>query len=672
MNGECDRYLELWNLVFIQYNREEDRSLTPLKHKFVDTGAGLERITQVLQNKHSNYETDLFMPIINRLAEASRIPYDPETGISHRVIADHLRCLCFALADGGFPSNEGRGYVLRRILRRAARHGRLLGFAEPFLHTLVSTVLELMGHHFTELQGKDDYIRMIIKVEEERFNKTLDTGLEIFGNICGKLEGKQISGADAFLLYDTYGFPLDLTTLLAEERGLTIDQAGFDQEMESQRQRARSASKFGMQSSMDNWLEFQPLTPTVFAGYTESRVETAIQRYAVEDSGKVVIQLAKTPFYAESGGQVADTGYIGNQDFEIAIAEVRKQDDYILHYGRLSKGIITDQPVIAEIDASRRASTARNHTATHLLHKALREILGKHVQQKGSFVHPEHLRFDFTHLSAVKPEELRKVERIVNNTIMRDLTVSTTLQDIDSAKQEGAMALFGEKYGSEVRVVRVADFSLELCGGTHVSSTGEIGLFKIVNESSIAAGIRRIEAVTGNKALEWVENMQDELSKLANKLHSPLNALESKLDAILENQKTLENTINAIQQKESEAQVAELLSASQTAGEFSLIVQQTAFTSPEILKAVSENLKAKLKGTIATLFNLHEDKLNIVCAVSSDLTIRFHAGKIVSALAAQLDGKGGGKPDLAMAGGKAIAKLPEVMQLVPELIRQLK
>jgi len=672
VNGDCARYIELWNLVFIQYNREEDRSLTPLKHKFVDTGAGLERITQVLQNKHSNYETDLFMPIINRLAEASRIPYDPETGISHRVIADHLRCLCFALADGGFPSNEGRGYVLRRILRRAARHGRLLGFAEPFLHTLVSTVLELMGHHFTELQGKDDYIRMIIKVEEERFNKTLDTGLEIFGNICGKLEGKQISGADAFLLYDTYGFPLDLTTLLAEERGLTIDQAGFDQEMESQRQRARSASKFGMQSSMDNWLEFQPLTPTVFAGYTESRVETAIQRYAVEDSGKVVIQLAKTPFYAESGGQVADTGYIGNQDFEIAIAEVRKQDDYILHYGRLSKGIITDQPVIAEIDASRRASTARNHTATHLLHKALREILGKHVQQKGSFVHPEHLRFDFTHLSAVKPEELRKVERIVNNTIMRDLTVSTTLQDIDSAKQEGAMALFGEKYGSEVRVVRVADFSLELCGGTHVSSTGEIGLFKIVNESSIAAGIRRIEAVTGNKALEWVENMQDELGKLANKLHSPLNALESKLDAILENQKTLENTINAIQQKESEAQVAELLSASQTAGEFSLIVQQTAFTSPEILKAVSENLKAKLKGTIATLFNLHEDKLNIVCAVSSDLTIRFHAGKIVSALAAQLDGKGGGKPDLAMAGGKAIAKLPEVMQLVPELIRQLK
>lgn len=671
VNGDCARYIELWNLVFIQYNREEDRSLTPLKHKFVDTGAGLERITQVLQDKSSNYETDLFMPIIERLVQLSGVAYSQETGMSHRVIADHLRCLCFALADGGFPSNEGRGYVLRRILRRAARHGRLLGFAEPFLHTLVDSVINLMGHHFTELNGKEDYIRMVIKAEEERFNKTLDTGLEIFNDLCARLEGGVISGADAFLLYDTYGFPLDLTMLLAEEKGLSIDQTGFNQEMEAQRQRARNASKFGRQSALDNWIEFAHPSPTEFAGYLESSLETQIQRWTLDDQGRVVLQLAKTPFYAESGGQVSDTGMITSSSFEIAINEVRKADDYVLHYGTLQKGSIVDLPVRAEIDSLRRANTARNHTATHLLHKALRVVLGEHVQQKGSYVHPDYLRFDFTHLQAVNPEQLLQVERIVNSTIRDNTHVDTQIKDIDTARQEGAMALFGEKYGDEVRVVKIGDFSSELCGGTHVSATGDIGFFKVLSESSTAAGIRRIEAVTGPAAERWVESLQEALTRLANKLHSPLNSLETKLDQFLEQQKSLESTITALQTKAGEAMVNDLIAAAEPRAGYRLINQQVAIESPEALKAVAESLKTRLKGALALLFNVHDNRLNIVCVVSSDLLDRFHAGKLVAALAAKLEGKGGGKPDLAMAGGKAIDKLTEVMGQVPEFIETL-
>ncbi|GAB1367357.1 alanine--tRNA ligase [Candidatus Cloacimonadaceae bacterium] len=671
VNGDCARYIELWNLVFVQYNREEDKSLTPLKHKFVDTGAGLERVTQVLQDKGSNYETDLFMPIIERLVQLSGVAYSQETGMSHRVIADHLRCLCFALADGGFPSNEGRGYVLRRILRRAARHGRLLGFAEPFLHTLVDSVVGLMGHHFTELNGKEDYIKMVLKAEEERFNKTLDTGLEIFNDLCAKLDGKLISGADAFLLYDTYGFPLDLTMLLAEEKGMSVDQAGFNQEMDAQRQRARNASKFGRQNTLDNWIEFSSLSPTEFAGYQETSLDTQIQRWTLDDQGKVVVQLAKTPFYAESGGQVADTGIIVSSSFEIEISEVRKVDDYILHYGTLLKGGIEAKPVRAEINSHRRANTARNHTATHLLHKALRQVLGDYVQQKGSYVHPDYLRFDFTHLQAVNHEQLQLVERIVNEAIRNNLPVDTSIQDIETARKEGAMALFGEKYGEEVRVVKIGVFSSELCGGTHVRATGDIGFFKVLSESSTAAGIRRIEAITGSAAESWVESLQETLTRLANKLHSPMNNLEAKLEMVLEQQRSLENTIAGLQAKAGEALVQDLISTGQLRDNYHLINQQISLDNPDALKALAESLKAKLNATLALLFNVYENRLNIVCIVSSDLLGRFHAGKLVAALAARLDGKGGGKPDLAMAGGKAIDKLSEVMAQVPELLETL-
>jgi alanyl-tRNA synthetase len=671
INGSCSRYIELWNLVFIQYNRQADKTLSPLKNKFVDTGAGFERLTQVLQDKNSNYETDLFMPLINKIEELSGVAYTQETGMPHRVIADHLRCLCFALADGGFPSNEGRGYVLRRILRRAARYGRLLGFAEPFLHLLVPLVIEQMGHHFSELNGKEDYLKMVIKAEEERFNKTLDTGLEKFTEITQKLQGEVISGADAFTLYDTYGFPLDLTAILAAEKGLKIDYAGFEKEMQNQKERARKASKFTLSVNNEEWIELSPVTATAFVGYTETAVQSYIQRYAVQEKGLILIQLAQTPFYAESGGQVSDTGKIYNAAFEVEITDVRKMDDYYLHYGNLTRGMLNNAPVTAEIDIARRKSIARNHTATHLLHKALREVLGEHTVQKGSLVHPDYLRFDFAHFRSLTLEELRKVEDIVNQIVLDNRKVSTTVKNIEDAKKEGAMALFGEKYSERVRVVSVQDFSQELCGGTHISATGEIGLFKIISESSSAAGIRRIEAITGISALKWVQDLQDKLSRIATLLNSPLKNLETKLEATLEQIAELEKEIKTAQAKENEKIVQELLAMATKQENYSLIKTQTNFTNPAELKQIAEQLKARMQGTIAVLFNLYMDKLNILCVVSADLIPKYNAGKIVAKLAMELDGKGGGKPDIAMAGGKDITKLASVLENVTDFISSI-
>jgi len=671
INGNCSRYIELWNLVFIQYNREADNTLSPLKNKFVDTGAGFERLTQVLQDKNSNYETDLFMPLINKIEELSGVAYTQETGMPHRVIADHLRCLCFALADGGFPSNEGRGYVLRRILRRAARYGRLLGFAEPFLHLLVPLVIAQMGQHFGELNGKEDYIKMVLKAEEERFNKTLDTGLEKFTEITQKLQGEVISGADAFTLYDTYGFPLDLTAMLATEKGLKIDYAGFEKEMQNQKERARQASKFTLSVNNEEWIELSPVTATTFVGYTETAVLTYIQRYAVQEKGLILIQLAQTPFYAESGGQVADTGKIYNDALEVEITDVHKVNDYYIHFGKLTRGMLNNAPVTAEIDLARRKSIARNHTATHLLHKALREVLGEHTLQKGSLVHPDYLRFDFAHFRSLTWEELRKVEDIVNQRVLDNRKVFTTVKNIEDAKKEGAMALFGEKYSEKVRVVCVEGFSQELCGGTHISATGEIGLFKITAESSSAAGIRRIEAITGNAALKWVQDLQDKLTRMATLLNSPVKNLETKLAATLEQISELEKEIKTAQTRENEKIVQELLAKATKQENYSLIKTQTDFSNPTELKQIAEQLKARMQNTIAVLFNLHQEKLNILCVVSADLIPRYDAGKIVATLAKELNGKGGGKPDIAMAGGKEITKLSSVLENVNDFISSI-
>lgn len=671
VNGDCARYIELWNLVFIQYNREANRELTPLRNKFVDTGAGLERVTQVLQNKHSNYETDLFMPIIDKIASLSNKQYTQATGTSHRVIADHIRCLCFALADGGFPSNEGRGYVLRRILRRAARHGRLLGFSEPFLHLLVDTVVEVMGHHFTELAGKEGFIKMVIKAEEERFNKTLDNGLEKLNELCATSQYKQISGSDAFTLYDTYGFPLDLTMIIAEEKGLSVDITEFEKHMEEQRVRARSASKFSMQLSEGDWIELMPSTPSEFIGYTHNTTKANIQRYMIDNHQNYLIQLDKTPFYAESGGQIADIGTISNDDFRFDVYDVKKQDDYIIHYARIVQGAISPKPVTASINESRRKDIARNHTSTHLLHKALKSVLGEHVQQKGSLVQDDYMRFDFTHFQAVSPNELKKIESIVNDAILANLPLRTDIKSIEAAKAEGAVALFGEKYSDEVRVVTVEGFSSELCGGTHVAATGELGLFKITSEASSAAGIRRIEAITGRFAHSYTNDLQDSISNIANILHCNPNAIEQKLEAQLSETAALEAKLKSMQLIANEAYAKGLMTSVTDHDGYKLICQRTAVSNLDELKQISDILKSALSGTIAVLFNVFEDKLNIVAIVSPDLLSRYHAGKLVSHIASLLDGKGGGRPDSAMAGGKAMDKVDDVISQLPSYISSM-
>jgi len=669
VNGDCDRYIELWNLVFIQYNREEDRSLSPLKHRFVDTGAGLERITQVLQDKSTNYETDLFMPIIERISKLSSVPYTPEEGMSHRVIADHIRCLCFALADGGFPSNEGRGYVLRRILRRAARHGRLLGFAEPFLFNLVDSVIEIMGHHFTELKGKESYIKMVIKAEEERFNKTLDTGLQKFDEICSKTEGKLIEGKDAFMLYDTYGFPLDLTMMLAEEKGFEIDHQGFDSEMQGQRERARKASKFGMTTADEDWIELQPSSPTVFTGYAKTRDSAVIQRYSINDDQVISLQLSQTPFYAESGGQVADTGRIYNDECELKVHDVKNIDDIFVHYATLQSGSISAREVICEIDLERRGDIARNHTATHLLHKALREVLGDHVQQKGSLVHPDYLRFDFTHFQALSREQVAKVENSVNKAIRKNLPVNISIQKIEDAKADGATALFGEKYSDEVRVISIQEYSKELCGGTHASATGDIGVFKIISEGSTAAGIRRIEAVTGRAALDYIAILQDNANRFAELLACPLNMIEQKLLNQKQHIAELENQLKQIKAEQNLALIDSMLDSAEDYQGFRLVVRELPEGSD--LKAFSEVLRDKLSSEIAVIISRKADKLSLLTAVGKELLPKYHAGKIVSTIAAKLGGKGGGRPDSAMAGCNDPGDISDFIRQIPEIIRSL-
>ena len=667
VNGDCDRYIELWNLVFIQYNREEDRSLSPLKHRFVDTGAGLERITQVLQGKNTNYETDLFMPIIQRIADLSGTPYTPAEGMSHRVIADHIRCLCFALADGGFPSNEGRGYVLRRILRRAARHGRLLGFAEPFLFNLVDVVVEIMGHHFSELAGKEAYIKMVIKAEEERFNRTLDTGLQKFDEICAHMDGNLIGSKDAFMLYDTYGFPLDLTMMLAAEKGFKIDHRGFEEEMEAQRERARKASKFGVGKDDDEWIELRPALPTLFTGYDKHTDTCYIQRYSVDNEQVIALQLSQTPFYAESGGQVADTGRIYNDECELIVHDVQKIDDAFIHYATLKSGSISTQMLTAEIDSSRRGDIARNHSTTHLLHKALRSVLGDHVQQKGSLVHPDYLRFDFTHFQALSRSQAETVEAIVNKAIRDNMPISTSIQSIDDAKAAGATALFGEKYSDEVRVISIDDYSKELCGGTHTSATGDIGIFKIVSEGSTAAGIRRIEAVTGRAALDYISQMQTSLQRASELLSCPPNMIEQKLQAQKQHISDLESRIKQLEAERSLGMIDDMLKQAIAYEGFKLLI--TELPEGSDLKAFSENLRSKLSDEIAVIFCAKADKLSILTVVGKDLLPKYNAGRIVSAIAAKLGGKGGGRPDSAQAGCSHPGELGQLKLEIPQVIQ---
>lgn len=657
VNGDCSRYIELWNLVFIQYNRDEKGTLHPLPNKYVDTGAGLDRICQVLQDQTSNYHTDLFQPILDKIAAITGVDYSEADGMSHRVIADHIRCLSFALADGGFPSNEGRGYVLRRILRRAARHGRLLNVREPYLYKLVDAVIDIMGHHYHELREKEHYIKSVIKAEEERFNQTLDTGLEKFNEIVSKLEGTTIAGSDAFMLYDTYGFPLDLTVILAEEKNLTVDTEGFEKEMAKQKTRAREAGNFKQNLQQLVWTELSDKQNTEFVGYDQDSIATHITRYSVSDSNEIIFMLLQTPFVAEAGGQVADTGTVGNKEISITVTDVRKLNDRILHYGRLEAGIPDASEVTATISKEQRMRTARNHTATHLLHKALRTVLGEHVQQKGSLVSPEYLRFDFAHFEGLSKEQIMAVEKIVNEQIRANRPVSTSIKAIAEARSEGAMALFGEKYGDTVRVVSVDGFSKELCGGTHVSGTGEIGFFKITSESSSAAGIRRIEAITGDAAESYVLELQGKLAQVSDMLHTPEKRLFEKIGQLLKQQNEMEQTLGELKQGAAREQVKALADKAIKKDGYFLLVTTVEIQSTEELRAMGDEIKEGLPHTIAVLFAVIADKVSLNVTVSKELTDRFHAGKLAGQIAAFVGGKGGGKPDSAMAGGKDTNKV---------------
>ncbi len=672
VNGDCHRIIELWNLVFIQFNRDEEGELHTLESQYVDTGAGFERVCMVLQNKKSNYDTDLFTPIIDAIAKMTGVEYNPgDAGVSHRVIADHIRALSFAIADGGLPSNEGRGYVLRRILRRAARHGRLLNQHEPFLYKLVSVVSNLMGHHFHELIEKKTHVEMIIQAEEERFNATLDKGLAKFEEITSGIDGNMIPGTDAFMLYDTFGFPFDLTRILAEERGMTVDEEGFSVELDKQRTRAREAGKFVMNLENIEWVTYREDEPTEFIGYFRDTTNCHIIKYTIDDNNDVRLILDRTPFYAESGGQVADMGRIYNEEVEIQISDVKKQGNQFIHIGKLMKGIIRDHEYTAAIEKEYRKNVARNHTATHLLHAALRDVLGDHVQQKGSLVHPYYLRFDFTHFKAMSPREISLVERLVNDKVRACFPVTTRKMQLEAARKEGAMALFGEKYEEDVRVVSIDQFSKELCGGTHLDYTGEIGLFKITTETSSAAGVRRIEAITGTQSEDYVKRLEAEKEDIQALLNVPAGKSIQKLQSLLEEHKAMQQEIQSLQMKASGDVVSNLVGKAIEINGVKVACGAVPAENSGLMRDIGDQLRGKIGSGIGVLFADIDGKVSLIVIVTQDLIKRAHAGKIAGKVAELVGGKGGGRPDMAMAGGKDVEGIPAAIEKVPAIIEEM-
>ncbi|MBT3168724.1 MAG: alanine--tRNA ligase [Candidatus Cloacimonetes bacterium] len=670
VNGDCHRYIELWNLVFVQFNRDESGKLSPLSQKFVDTGAGFERLCQVLQNKTSNYETDLFMPIITKIAELAQKPYvTNESGTPHRVIADHIRALTFALADGGMPSNEGRGYVLRRILRRAVRFGKLLNLEKPFLFKLVDVVVQIMGEHFSALPEKKEYIKMIVKAEEERFHLTLNKGLEKFATIVNNLKSSQISGKDAFTLYDTFGFPFDLTQILAIEKNLTVNEIDFKKEMQKQKERAQKAGKFRMTESLISKLKVDNLVKTEFVGYEKTQSESRI-RYSFVENKNIILALDKTPFYAEAGGQIADIGKISNDDFEVKIIDVQKENGIMFHFGELISGLLNDKKCVAEIDEDYRKNIARNHTATHLLHQVLKDVLGEHINQKGSFVRAEHLRFDFTNFKQISQNELQIIERKMNAKIRENLPVSTEIMSVETAKKSGAIALFGEKYDNKVRVVSIGDYSKELCGGIHLKFTGEIGFLKILSESSIAAGIRRIEAITGEFSENYFQNLADKIINIEQTLNVKSDSVEKKIQSLISENKELTNELKKTKMKSAGNVLDGLLQTAQIIDGVKVISGKINLENPKMMRQLGDQLKNKIESGIGILFAENNGKVSILVVVTKDLHNKFKAGEIVGKLAKMVDGNGGGRPDMAMAGGKDISKIDEALNSIQKIIQE--
>ncbi len=677
VNAGDPRVMEIWNLVFIQYNREADKSLKELPAKHVDTGMGFERALAILNGKNSNYDTDLFLPLIDKVSALSGKGYDFANGMAHRVLADHIRCLTFAISDGALPSNEGRGYVLRRILRRAARFGRKLGMHEPFIYKLAPTLVEIMSGAFPELREKHEYVSRVIKAEEESFNQTLDRGLEIFEGISGKLQaanGKTISGEDAFRLYDTYGFPLDLTQLMARERSLSVDEEGFNAAMEKQRELSRAAGAFKSYDNLrpEEWREVSKGNASRFVGYSDYDVSTEIRRVQQEGE-RVLLTLADTPFYAESGGQVGDKGRIEGEGFEIEISDTQKIGSHIVHVGSLVAGNLGDPRVVAKIDREARLDTARNHTATHLLHRALRDTIGKHVSQAGSLVAPERLRFDVTHFEKISHGQMQDIEGLVNEHIRMDLPITTTQMPYDEARKLGAMAIFEEKYGDIVRVVKIGDYSLELCGGTHLQHTGEAGMFTLLNESSAAAGIRRLEAATGKGSEHLLRRERQLHESLRALLNVSSEELLDKVHELLEHRKHMERELRAMRHKLSQQEIGALVQRAETLNGFRLISAKVEATDAEELKAMSDTLREKLGSGVGVLAAVMDGKLSFACVVTDDLikNKNLKAGDLVKRVAQITGGSGGGRPHLALAGGKDVQRLQEALSSVAQIVKEM-
>ena len=676
VNGDCGRYIELWNLVFIQYNRKADGTLEELPAKHVDTGMGFERIVAVLQGKGSNYDTDLFLPILERITEYTGArETDPQHQVAMRVIADHIRALTFAISDGVLPANEGRGYVLRRILRRASRYARTLGVQEPFLHRLVPVVVEVMGDAYPELRQREKHCCRVILAEEEAFLRTLDKGLEIFAALAKEAKankGNSISGADAFRLFDTYGFPLDLTQLLAAEEGLTVEVEGFNRLMEEQRERARKSGKFAREDKDYKWKTIASLPHSQFTGYGYLR---SASRLCVvgEDDKHYLLVFDRTPFYPEGGGQVGDTGVIRVAGEEFPVVDTRWEQHHLAHFVPKEKPFPMDEPVyILEVAADRRRMTAAHHTATHLLQAVLRKELGDHVHQAGSLVAPDRLRFDFTHYQRLTAEELRRVEEGVNQLITSGLPVWTEVTGYQCAVDRGALAFFGEKYEEKVRAVQVGGVSLELCGGTHVRNTAEIFCFRILSEGSVATGVRRIEAVAGVPALRRAAGERETLQEAAALLKVEPEKLVSRIEELLAEQARLTRAKEEEARKQACVAREEILATRvREAGDYRYVVARCDGSGMELLRENIDYFKDKLGSCVALLGAASGGKVHFVAGVTADLTGKVHAGELVKKVAAITGGGGGGRPDLAQAGGKDAAKLDEALAAGEKLIREL-
>jgi len=667
-----DRYIEIWNLVFMQYNRSADGSMEPLARPSIDTGMGLERVAAVMQNVHSNYEIDLFRNLLAATAEVLRL--DDTDSKSLRVIADHIRSCAFLITDGVLPSNEGRGYVLRRIMRRAIRHGNKLGAKEPFFHKLVAPLVKEMGEAYPELAKLQDQVERILLKEEQQFAKTLEHGMQLLEQAISGLEGNVIPGETVFRLYDTYGFPVDLTADVAREHDLSIDMESFEREMDAQRERARASGQFSVDYNEQIKLEGS----TAFNGYDslEDRSEVIalfregeeVNQLSAGESGVVVLK--NTSFYAESGGQAGDQGVLRWDRGQFTVRDCTKESGHHLHHGLLGEGVLqVGDQVVTEVEMAKRQATALNHSATHLLHAALRKVLGDHVQQKGSLVNAERLRFDFAHFEAMTVEQINTVETLVNDQIRANSAVETELMQLEAAKARGAMALFGEKYDDDVRVLTMGEgFSVELCGGTHARRTGDIGLLKIVAESGIASGVRRIEAVTGAQALNWVNSNEQTLGEIAALLKgSRENALE-KVRGLNERARQLEKELERLATKLASAQSGDLLSQVQDVNGIKVLAAKLEGVEPKALRDTLDQLKNKLGSGVVVLLTAQDDKVSLIAGVTKDLTGQIKAGDLVRELASRLGGKGGGRPDMAQGGGTDVSAVPAALQAVPELV----